>query len=763
MILIIPLILLFPSTFSRGEMTMPGTLLFQRFPWKCYAPEGVEIAKNWPAQETLIFFNKCYVLTKAAILNGEWPLWNHMEMTGLPLLANFQSTVFYPPRLLHLVFDTYVGTTLFVLLKFWLAGISAYCCARVFRMSRSIACFVSVAWMLSGYNITWAYWSPPDVSVWAPFVLMGPELILQRYRRAGFFSLALGGTLLILAGHPETGFVFGLGAGIYFLLRCAFEERWGRDLYVPLLLAGAAWLLILLVCAAQILPFLEYLPVSEPFLGRPELEHQQKFLPPSVMAALWVPRFYGHMADGNYWGNSTVNTNFVCFLYPGIAVWIGIALLLGRRGFTNTERHRILALAAPAVFFFLMAFPVPALRPIQRLPILDSMWRCYYVAFPMLAMPFLAGMGYDKWLSKHRSVRELLIPAACVLLIAVALFALYEVHRPALVKQPELHRYVIFQLLVAGGLAIAGLALAGIQVFRAWPRVVAAAVTLCLAADLVFFSRDLLPTTPHEYLYFDTALSDKLQELNHNTRFSVWSAGIEAGLMQVYGIESLYGYDGISPSRFGFFMFGSDKWCLWERKEPICGIGYYLFQEDDFDPEHPDPDYEYIGTYDRIHVVRNKRAFPRAFLVGKAEVIHEPEALFRRLAEPSFDPARTVLTEAPPHTPLPDNPSSSPGTARMTARSFNRVELEIEAHEPAILVLSDAYYPGWEARVDEVPAEIFPAYYQFRAVVVPQGRHIVTFNYFPRSFQLGLALSIAACIASSAAALYLLLKPARSA
>lgn len=75
-----------------------------------------------------------------------------------------------------------------------------------------------------------------------------------------------------------------------------------------------------------------------------------------------------------------------------------------------------------------------------------------------------------------------------------------------------------------------------------------------------------------------------------------------------------------------------------------------------------------------------------------------------------------------------------------------------------MLVLSDAYYPGWTAAVDGEPAEVFPAYTVFRAVVVPAGRHTVTFAYFPGTLRAGLAVSVVTLVLSSAAAGWVLLR-----
>ena len=76
-----------------------------------------------------------------------------------------------------------------------------------------------------------------------------------------------------------------------------------------------------------------------------------------------------------------------------------------------------------------------------------------------------------------------------------------------------------------------------------------------------------------------------------------------------------------------------------------------------------------------------------------------------------------------------------------------RVDIKVRAAAPALLVLSDLFYPGWEATVDGRPAEILRANYVMRAVAIPKGAHEVRFLYRPASFRAGETASAAGCLA----------------
>jgi len=113
------------------------------------------------------------------------------------------------------------------------------------------------------------------------------------------------------------------------------------------------------------------------------------------------------------------------------------------------------------------------------------------------------------------------------------------------------------------------------------------------------------------------------------------------------------------------------------------------------------------------------------------------------LLDDDFDPSRTVILEEEPPLKsirLPRRVRSAwSGNRDLLAE---RVVISADSESRRFLVLSDTYYPGWEALVDGGEIKIYQADYLFRAVSLEQGKHVIEFRYRPRSFRVGLTISL---------------------
>ncbi len=136
-----------------------------------------------------------------------------------------------------------------------------------------------------------------------------------------------------------------------------------------------------------------------------------------------------------------------------------------------------------------------------------------------------------------------------------------------------------------------------------------------------------------------------------------------------------------------------------------------------------------------VLILHNTRALPRAWLVAEAEAVKEDEALSRIRGEHArdFDPRRTALLEIHPHElpdlQLPGGPVAPESTARIVNYEPNRLVVETSAPTATVLVVSEIFYPGWEATLDGQRININIADYLLRAVQLPAGQHRVEMRY----------------------------------
>ena len=159
--------------------------------------------------------------------------------------------------------------------------------------------------------------------------------------------------------------------------------------------------------------------------------------------------------------------------------------------------------------------------------------------------------------------------------------------------------------------------------------------------------------------------------------------------------------------------------------------------------------FEFLETVADSSIYKNLRALPRAWLVPKVISARPAQILeaIRTSVAPdgtAFDPGTMAFVEEP--FSLDSTGPTGSSNARVVEISSDRLVVATEATAPAFLVLSDVYYPGWVAAVDNRETELFQTDYALRGVAVPAGKHTVTFRFRPPSFYWGLAIAIAALV-----------------
>ena len=161
------------------------------------------------------------------------------------------------------------------------------------------------------------------------------------------------------------------------------------------------------------------------------------------------------------------------------------------------------------------------------------------------------------------------------------------------------------------------------------------------------------------------------------------------------------------------------------------------------------------GDFRRIHsgdvkIYERTGAPGRAWLVHGIQTAADDDASLALLGDPEFDPrAAVVLSDG--NDPRSPAPAAANESVKIVAYDPERVAITADVASPTVLVLADAFYPGWQATVDGVPAPILRANLMFRGLALAPGRHEIVFSYRPAAWRLGAAISLAALAVLAAA------------
>jgi hypothetical protein len=133
----------------------------------------------------------------------------------------------------------------------------------------------------------------------------------------------------------------------------------------------------------------------------------------------------------------------------------------------------------------------------------------------------------------------------------------------------------------------------------------------------------------------------------------------------------------------------------------------------------------------------------RLEFIGSYQIHGQRAEILRAMGEASFDPRKEVILEREPD-PAPIA-ADTQGSAKVVREGTDFVEIDADVASPSILLVTDAWAPGWHAKALEGSSQnrydVVSGNYALRAVALGVGKHRLRLEYAPVAFHVGAVVS----------------------
>lgn len=659
-------------------------------------------------------------VVRESVLRGEWPLWNPYILSGDILAAAAQPAVYSPFTWLALLMPAPLSFTFTAAITFFVAAAATFAFSRDLGCREIAASIAAAGYTCSAASTLYVLW-PLGLS-WAlfPLVLLGTRRIVREPSFRSWMLLLLAFVLVLVSGHPESVLhVVAIGA-VYGVFEWVGTIRSARMRWAPIALALTAGVAALLVCAIDLLPYLEALPQSAEYAMRQgwgggvraaKSSEVVLALGTDVFPALhlrkWVKPDIGGLAG------ETASVGSIVLALAVYAVW--------------RVRSRLTWFWAITAVFMLAAHVrwLPVVTVLHKLPLFDISMneRLSFAAAWILAL--LAGLGVEEIL--RRNDRR---AAAMTLAIVLALLAAgsYWIAESFVIERGprEWGRYTTAAELA--GLAVAALAVA-------WPR--ASLLLAALLAQRVVTVGNVHRSFPRAAAYPPMQIFEPLRGVHEPFRVTGTNWALLPGTNALYGLEDVRGYEAMT------FRPYTQTYRIWSQPQPI-----FFNRTDDLTRPFlsmlnvrfafakaaaPLPEgWKVIAREGETVLLENANVLPRAFVpravtVGlQSDVAIDEMSVLRDFRERAWITANVVPYER----------MNGPG--RVTMRD-NVVHADMDGD--GWVVVSNCAWKGWRVYVDGRRIRPQRANVAFLGIHLAQGRHEVRLVYLPESFVVGRAIS----------------------
>lgn len=680
------------------------------------------------------------------LMQGELPQWYPYEGLGVPLIGQIATGHFHPGLWLFAWMPAAIAAKWSISLSYLLGSVGAYRFARVLQHERGPALVAALAAGYSGYAFGVSNNTAHVLSQAAlPWIAYFAFRFVQtdRWNHIGPLGL-LWGSLFLAGDLPSFLFCSAF-------LAMAWLQAPTAKRALGLVTAGVIAALVLCV---ELLPAQVFAAQSVRVLGEGSATIGRTFaLHPWRLFELFIPGFVPdpvrHIVVKQLFGQGSAVFSTTIFVGS-------VTLLLATLGAFDWQRRRLLlpfvCMAGLCTWLAMGDFGglLPLVKQVIPLFVRFRYPEKYFSCAVICLIPLVAA-----GVVRLRTVNKRVAPAAALLALVFVVVSLLPglpqlVWSAAALGTLSLDVEKIIHDDWAFGLACSALAL-GLLSLAVWrlgkePRM-EWAIGLLVFAELASSNAAHVPVTPPDFLQtqtpfaktvltsakdaapadrvFNEALVDvplTIHGDDHERWVAAQTFSLKPNVCGLFDVTCLGENLGATNLRHGL-VFGP-KGVRAAKFASLFNGCFRVSSQPSADPQARTLLYQQALGYSLSATPCQRRAF-----------LAQPEtapSLAEALAKLE---AGQVVWEGP-------NVEGSAGTVEWLEYAPESVRLRVHTTARTALIVSDAYAPGWTAKLDGADTPIYPALVAARGVVVPPGDHEVDFTYNTPRLAVGASASL---------------------
>ncbi|MEX2007779.1 MAG: YfhO family protein, partial [Candidatus Levyibacteriota bacterium] len=503
--LILTAVLIFFFPIFKGQIPFPGDLLVNFYePYKAYPVLGYQpgaVPSKDQGADVVRHMFPWKSFTIESLKQGEIPFWNPHNFSGNPLMANFQSGVFYPINAIFFLLPFLNAWTIYIILSPILAAFFMFLFLREIKLSKLAGSFGGLVFAFSSYMVVWMeYGNINHTFLWLPLGIYFSEKIIKESNLKYNLYLVLALSVSILAGYVQ-GYFYAVSVIFIYFAAKSF-------LHKTLTLKKIAVFSVTLIFPIA-LASLQILPTKELFEGSTRTSYslpqiKELLNPWWYTVTVFAPNFFGNPATHNHWFYGT---------YIERVSYIGlIPFVLSIYGFLNFRKRKetlIFGVIGLASFILSIDLLVTGYLFQIPIPVISTTVPTRMLCIFQFCAAVLAAIGLEQLKDKYNK-RSLIYTIILLFSLLVLSWGFVFLGPNMLHMDPDKIAVTQRNLIIPTGLLVSFTAFCYL-----WFKKFKFAIILIFALtlfDLFYFFHKITPFSPKEFIYPETPVIEFLKE-----------------------------------------------------------------------------------------------------------------------------------------------------------------------------------------------------------------------------------------------------------